>query len=159
MLTTRLLFLDTLESPHKRPRPSRAVYELPIQPAITTVTAQDAGQRQLCVSYICARQAWLVARARKSMNSIKALDIAIRRLRKSRMPTVLAAGSSLADLLHDLVERQEDESAARILAFQSKLPRGAWSQMLVSVMAAPRGFTRALAPPAHASETRSAPRR
>ena len=71
----------------------------------------------------CARQAWLVARARKSMNSIKALDIAIRRLRKSRMPTVLAAGSSLADLLHDLVERQEDERAARIVAFQSKLPR------------------------------------
>ena len=71
----------------------------------------------------CARQAWLVARARKSMNSIKALDIAIRRLRKSRMPTVLTAGSSLADLLHDLVERQEDERAARIVAFQSKLPR------------------------------------
>ncbi len=71
----------------------------------------------------CARQAWLVARARKSMNCIKALDIAIRRLRKSRMPTVLAAGSSLADLLHDLVERQDDERAARIVAFQSKLPR------------------------------------
>jgi hypothetical protein len=73
----------------------------------------------------CARQAWLVARARNSMNSIKALDIAIRRLRKSRMPTVLAAGSSLADLLHDLVERQEDERAARIVAFQSKLPLAA----------------------------------
>jgi hypothetical protein len=71
----------------------------------------------------CARQAWLVARARKSMNSIKALDIAIRRLRKRRMPTVLAAGSSLADLLHDLVERQDDERAARIVAFQSRLPR------------------------------------
>jgi hypothetical protein len=59
------------------------------------------------------------------MNSIKALDIAIHRLRKSRMPTVLAAASSLADLLHDLVERQDEERAARIVAFQSKLPRAA----------------------------------
>ncbi len=57
------------------------------------------------------------------MNSIKALDIAIRRLRKSRMPTVLAAASSLADLRRDLVGRQEDERVARILAFQSMLPR------------------------------------
>ena len=71
----------------------------------------------------CARQAWLVARARKSMNSIKALDIAISRLRKSRMPTVLAAGSALADLRYELVERQEVERAERIVAFQSKLPR------------------------------------
>ena len=70
----------------------------------------------------CARQAWLVARARKSMNSIKALDIAIRRL---RMPTVLAAGSALADLRYELVERQEVERAERIVAFQSKLPRAA----------------------------------
>jgi len=58
VLTMRLLFLDTFGSPHKRPRPSRAVYELPIQPAITTVSAQDAGQRQLCVSYICQQQAY-----------------------------------------------------------------------------------------------------
>ncbi len=73
----------------------------------------------------CARQAWLVARARKSMSSIKALDIAIRRLRKSRMPTVLAAGSALADLRYELVERQEVERAERIVAFQFKLPRAA----------------------------------
>jgi hypothetical protein len=59
------------------------------------------------------------------MNSIKALDIAIRRLRKSRMPTVLAAGSALADLRYELVERQEVERAEQIVAFQSKLPRAA----------------------------------
>jgi hypothetical protein len=43
----------------------------------------------------CARQAWLGARARKFMTATKALDIAIRRLRKSRMPTVLAAAFTL----------------------------------------------------------------
>ena len=56
MLTMRLLFLDILGFPQKRPRPSRTVYELPIQPTITTVSAQDAGQRQLCVSYICRQR-------------------------------------------------------------------------------------------------------
>src|SRR5438128_2760741 len=54
----RLLFLDTWRPPNKKPCPSRAVYELPIQPAITTVSAQDAGQRQLCVSYICKQRAY-----------------------------------------------------------------------------------------------------
>src|SRR5438128_8888224 len=54
----RLLFLDTGRPPNKKPCPSRAVYELPIQPAITTVSAQDAGQRQLCVSYICRQRAF-----------------------------------------------------------------------------------------------------
>jgi len=54
----RLLFLDTGRPPNKKPCPSRAVYELPIQPAITTVSAQDAGQRQLCVSYICKQRAF-----------------------------------------------------------------------------------------------------
>ncbi len=58
MLTMRLLFLDTLGFPQKRPRPSRAVYELPIQPAITAVSAQDAGQRKLCVSYICQQRSY-----------------------------------------------------------------------------------------------------
>ena len=58
VLTMRLLFLDTGRSPNERPCPSRAVYELPIQPAITTVSAQDAGQRQLCVSYICQQRSY-----------------------------------------------------------------------------------------------------
>lgn len=71
----------------------------------------------------CARQAWLVARARKLMTGLKALDIAIRRLRRSRMPTVLAAVSSLADLRRDLEHRLEDDRPARIAALESRLPR------------------------------------
>src|SRR5438132_13778366 len=58
VLTMRLLFLDTGRPPNKRPCPSRAVYELSIQPAITTVSAQDAGRRQLCVSYICRQRGY-----------------------------------------------------------------------------------------------------
>ncbi len=73
----------------------------------------------------CARQAWLVARALRLMTTVKALEIAIRRLRKSHMPTVLAAAFTLADLHHDLVDRQEANCADRIAAFQSKLPRAA----------------------------------
>jgi hypothetical protein len=59
------------------------------------------------------------------MNSIKALDIAVRRLSKSRMPSIRAAALTLAELRQELVERQELERAARIAAFQSKLPRAA----------------------------------
>jgi hypothetical protein len=103
----RLLFLDTLKSPHKRPCPSRADYELPIQPAITTVSAQDAGQRQLCVSYICARRAWLVTRAEGSMTCAGALEVAIRRLRRSRYPRLLAAAGALAELHRDLIGHHE----------------------------------------------------
>src|SRR5438034_7045015 len=58
MLTMRLLLLDTTRSPHQQARPPCAVHELPIQPAITTVAGQDAGQRQLCVSYICQQRSY-----------------------------------------------------------------------------------------------------
>ncbi len=57
-LTLRPLLLDTLSSPHKHSRPPCAVHELPIQPAIAPVSAQDASQRQLCVSYICKQRAF-----------------------------------------------------------------------------------------------------
>ena len=73
----------------------------------------------------CARQARLVTRARTLMTATKAMDIAIRRLRKSRMPTVLAAAFTLADLHQDLLDRQEADRGARIAAFLSKLPRAA----------------------------------
>ena len=57
------------------------------------------------------------------MTTIKALDIAIRRLTKSRMPTVLAAALTLTDLRHEMVDREEAAWEVRILAFRSKLPR------------------------------------
>ncbi len=58
MLTVRPFVLDTLGSPDERPCPSCAVYELTIQPAITTISAQNASQRQFCVSYICKQLAY-----------------------------------------------------------------------------------------------------
>ena len=73
----------------------------------------------------CARLAWLTARARQRTSSIKALDVAVFRLRKSRMPSVLAAASVLVDLRQGLITRQEEERAARIAAFRSKLPLAA----------------------------------
>jgi hypothetical protein len=57
------------------------------------------------------------------MTTIKALDIAIRRLTKSRMPTVLAAALTLSNLREEMVDREESAREARIVAFRSKLPR------------------------------------
>jgi hypothetical protein len=59
------------------------------------------------------------------MSSIKALDIAVRRLSKSRMPSIRAAVFTLAELQQELAKRQESERAARIAAFESNLPRAA----------------------------------
>ena len=66
-----------------------------------------------------------MARARKLMTTTNALDIAIRRLRKSRTPTVLAAAFTLEDLRQNLLDRQDADRGARIAAFLSKLPRAA----------------------------------
>ena len=74
---------------------------------------------------ICARRAWLLARARHLMTGLKALDVAVRLLRRSRKPTVQAAGFALADLRRDLVVRYAEERVVRIAAFHSKLPRAA----------------------------------
>jgi hypothetical protein len=57
-LTLRPLLLDTLSSPNKHTRPPCSAHELPIQPALAPVSAQDARQRQLCVSYICRMRAY-----------------------------------------------------------------------------------------------------
>jgi hypothetical protein len=62
-----------------------------------------------------------MARARKLMTATKALDIAMRRLRKSRMPTLLAAAFTLAELRQDLLDRQEADcrSSDRSLTVQA----------------------------------------
>jgi hypothetical protein len=78
---------------------------------------------QLYCDESCQRQAWLVARVRRLMTDIKALEIAIRRLRKSRMPSVHAAASVLGDLRQELIDNRENEHATRVAAFLSKLPR------------------------------------
>jgi hypothetical protein len=73
----------------------------------------------------CARHAWLVARARQRMTAIKPLDVAVHRLRKSLMPTVLAAAFTLVELRRELADCQQADSAARVAAFLSKLPPAA----------------------------------
>jgi hypothetical protein len=51
----------------------------------------------------CARQAWLLRRAARSMSSLRAIEIAIRKLRKSRQPRHLAAVTALAELQRQLL--------------------------------------------------------
>lgn len=79
------------------------------------------GVRRYC-DHGCARRAWLFQRAKDRTTLTKALDIAIRRLESSRMPTELAAAAVLAQLRNDVKERAEVERAARLTAFLSKLP-------------------------------------
>jgi hypothetical protein len=53
----------------------------------------------------------------------KALEIAVRKLQTSRMPSVLAAAAVLTRLRDQLAEEAERERAARVNAFLAKLPR------------------------------------
>ena len=50
----------------------------------------------------CARKAWLVARARRALTSVAALDIAIRKLRRSRYPRHVAAAHALTALQREI---------------------------------------------------------
>ena len=77
--------------------------------------------RQYC-DHRCARRAWLFERAKGRIAVTKALDIAVRRLQNSCMPTVLAAAFVLSQLRDELTERAEIEHSARVRAFLSKLP-------------------------------------
>ena len=53
----------------------------------------------------CARKAWLVRRARRNLTSTAALEIAIRKLRRSRYPRHLAAAQALAALQQEMTAR------------------------------------------------------
>jgi hypothetical protein len=53
----------------------------------------------------CARKAWLVARARRNLTSVAALEVAIRKLRRSRYPRHLAAAQALAALQQEVTAR------------------------------------------------------
>ena len=61
----------------------------------------------------CARQAWLVERAKRSMTCDRAVTIAIRALRRSRCPHHLAAAAALSELQRLVVSR--DSNAPDIL--------------------------------------------
>ena len=62
----------------------------------------------------CARKAWLVRRAQRSMSSISALEIAIRRLRKSRYPRLIAAASALAEVHRVLIGSETSTGAVTV---------------------------------------------
>jgi hypothetical protein len=60
----------------------------------------------------CARKAWLVARARRDLTSAAALEIAIRKLRRSRYPRHLAAAHALTALRRELMDRPAGSSSS-----------------------------------------------
>src|SRR5262252_2401871 len=71
----------------------------------------------------CAHRAWLVARAERSMTSVRALEVGIRRLRRSRYPTLLAAARTLAELYREVLGRGRDtwpEQAVPRVAFRPR---------------------------------------
>jgi hypothetical protein len=59
----------------------------------------------------CARKAWLVARARRDLTGVAALEIAIRKLRRSRYPRHLAAAHALTALRQELMDRPTGSSS------------------------------------------------
>jgi hypothetical protein len=73
----------------------------------------------------CARTAWLATRARMRMDSLKALDIAIQKLRRSAKPTEYAAAVVLTTLRLDMVDQHQHEQAERVAAFRARLPHAA----------------------------------
>jgi hypothetical protein len=77
--------------------------------------------RQFCDDR-CARQAWAFERAKQRTTVTKALEIAVRKLQASRMPSIRAAATVLTRLHNELTEEAERERAARVHAFVTKLP-------------------------------------
>jgi hypothetical protein len=73
----------------------------------------------------CARTAWLAARARIRMDTFKAVDIAIRRLRMTGKPTDHAAAAVLAALHLDMLTHHQAEQAERVAAFRARVPHAA----------------------------------
>lgn len=65
------------------------------------------GVRRFCDS-TCARKAWLLPRAERQLTCVAALDIAIRRLQRTRYPRHLAAVERLVDLKRDLLAGQQE---------------------------------------------------
>ena len=62
-----------------------------------------------------------MARRRNSMSRTRALEVAIRRLEKGRMPSVRAAAAVLVDLRAELLAHEESSSAAKISLLKTRL--------------------------------------
>ena len=77
--------------------------------------------RRYC-DHACARQAWLFERAKQRTTVPKALEIAVRKLQTSRMPSMLAAAVVLAGLRDEVAEKAERDRVARVRACLTKLP-------------------------------------
>jgi hypothetical protein len=78
--------------------------------------------RRYC-DHACARRAWLFERAKQRTTVTKALEIAVRNLQTSRMPSMLAAAVVLARLRDEVAELADRERAARVNAVLAKLPQ------------------------------------
>jgi hypothetical protein len=64
------------------------------------------GVRRFCDDS-CARKAWLAARIQKQLTCVGALEVAIRRLQRSRYPRYLVAAERLLDLKRDLLTQED----------------------------------------------------
>ena len=59
------------------------------------------------------------------MSRTRALEVAIRRLQKGRMPSMRAAAAVLADLRDELLAGEELSRAARVTPVDTRLPSAA----------------------------------
>ena len=66
-----------------------------------------------------------MARGRKSMSKTRALEVAIRRLQKGRMPSMRAAAAVLANLRDELLDCEESIRAATVVPLKTRLPSAA----------------------------------
>ena len=59
------------------------------------------------------------------MSSTRALEVAIRRLQKGRMPTMRAAAAVLVDLRTELLAHEESSRAGKTIPLDTRLPSAA----------------------------------
>ena len=62
-----------------------------------------------------------MARRRYSMSRTRALEVAIRRLQKGRMPSMRAAAAVLVGLRAELLAHEESSSAGKITPLKTRL--------------------------------------
>jgi hypothetical protein len=81
--------------------------------------------KRLHCDSMCARKSRLMARGRNSMSRTRALEVAIGRLQKGRMPSMRAAAAILVDLRNELLTSNESSRAVKISLLKTTLPSAA----------------------------------
>jgi hypothetical protein len=77
--------------------------------------------KRLHCDSVCASKSRHMARRRDAMSRTRALEVAIRRLQKGRMPLLRAAAAVLVDLRAELLAHEESSSAAKISLLKTRL--------------------------------------